>query len=154
MFLSILESGRHKLLNAHDLILVTPSVGGRHYQHMGPSTTLGSLGPSHLWRHKSWVSLWGPPCAHGVASTPHGEVHNTHPHTKNKWNHWDWFPFLFFDSLEIHYGVMDTSLLVVHNWKSRWAQDDRELEIAQIFSFHDGEACIHSFLGIKLATSN
>jgi hypothetical protein len=30
--------------------------------------TLGSLGPSHQWRHKSWVSLRGPPCVHGVGA--------------------------------------------------------------------------------------
>ena len=36
--------------------------------------TLGSLGPPHQQRHKSWVSLPGPPCAHGVLGTPHGEV--------------------------------------------------------------------------------
>ena len=42
----------------------------------GPSPTLGSLGPSHQWRHKSWVSLRGPPCAHGVAGTPQGDVHD------------------------------------------------------------------------------
>ena len=40
----------------------------------GPSPTLGSLGSSHQWRHKSRVSLRGPPCAHGVAGTPQGEV--------------------------------------------------------------------------------
>ena len=40
----------------------------------GPSPTLGSLGPSHQWRHKSRASLQDPPCAHGVAGTPQGEV--------------------------------------------------------------------------------
>ena len=44
----------------------------------GPSPTLGSLGPSHQWRHKSRASLWGPPCAHGVAGTPQGEVRDNH----------------------------------------------------------------------------
>ena len=43
----------------------------------GPSPTLGSLGPSHQWRHKSRASLRGPPCAHGVAGTPQGEVRDT-----------------------------------------------------------------------------
>ena len=43
----------------------------------GPSPTLGSLGPSHQWRHKSRASLRGPPCAHGVAGTPEGEVRDT-----------------------------------------------------------------------------
>jgi hypothetical protein len=45
----------------------------------GASPTLGSLGPSHQWRHKPRMSLRGPPCAHGVAATPHGEVRNTSP---------------------------------------------------------------------------
>ena len=40
----------------------------------GPSPTLRSLGPSHQWHHKSRASLRGPPCAHGVAGTPQGEV--------------------------------------------------------------------------------
>ena len=40
----------------------------------GPSLTLGLLGPSHQWCHKSRASLRGPPCAHGVADTPQGEV--------------------------------------------------------------------------------
>ena len=56
------------------------SVGGRRSQRPGPSPTLGSLGPSHQRRHKSRVSLRGPPCAHGVSGTPHGEVRDTHPH--------------------------------------------------------------------------
>ena len=50
------------------------SVGERCLQLLGPSPTLGSLGPSHLWRHKSWLSLQGTPCVHVVAGTPHGEV--------------------------------------------------------------------------------
>ena len=33
-----------------------------------------SLGPYHQRRHKSRVSLQGPPCARGVSGTPHGEV--------------------------------------------------------------------------------
>ena len=41
---------------------------------LGPSPTLGSLGPSHQWRHKSRASLRSPPCAHGVAGFPKGEV--------------------------------------------------------------------------------
>src|SRR5450631_3933704 len=53
------------------------SVGGRRSQRPGPSPTLGSLGPSHQQRHKSRVSLRGPPCAHGVSGTPHGEVRDT-----------------------------------------------------------------------------
>src|ERR1700684_543537 len=46
------------------------SVGGRRSQRPGPSPTLGSLGPSHHRRHKSRVSLRGPPCAHGVSGIP------------------------------------------------------------------------------------
>src|ERR1700737_476036 len=49
-------------------------VGGRRSQRPGPSPTLGSLGPSHQQRHKSRVSLRGPPCTHGVSGTPYGEV--------------------------------------------------------------------------------
>jgi hypothetical protein len=49
-------------------------VGGRHSKRPGPSPTLRSLGPSHQWRHKSRVSLRGPPCAYSVVGTPHGEV--------------------------------------------------------------------------------
>ena len=43
----------------------------------GPSPILGSLGPSHQWHHKSRASLRGPPCAHGGAGTPQGEVRDT-----------------------------------------------------------------------------
>ena len=43
----------------------------------GPSPTLGSLGPSHQWRYKSRAPLRGPPCAHGVAGTPQGEVRDS-----------------------------------------------------------------------------
>ena len=49
---------------------------GRRSQHSEPSPTLGSLGFSYLWRHKPWVSLWGPLCAHVVAIIPHEEVWN------------------------------------------------------------------------------
>ena len=52
------------------------SAGGRRSQRPGPSPTLGSLGPSHQWRHKSRVSLRGPPCALGVSDIPYGEVRN------------------------------------------------------------------------------
>ena len=45
-------------------------VDGRRSQRPGPSFTLGSLGPSHHWRHKSWVSLRGLPYAHGVLGIP------------------------------------------------------------------------------------
>ena len=40
-----------------------------------PSPTLGSIGPSQQGRHKSRVSLRGPPCANGISGTLHGEVH-------------------------------------------------------------------------------
>jgi hypothetical protein len=49
-------------------------MGGRRSQRSGPSPTLGSLGPSHHRRHKSRVSLRGPPCALGVSGIPFGEV--------------------------------------------------------------------------------
>ena len=54
-------------------------VDGKRSQRPGPSPTLGTLGPSHQRRHKSHVSLRGPPCAHGVAGIPHGEVRDTMP---------------------------------------------------------------------------
>ena len=67
-------------------------VGGSRFQRPGSSPTLGSLGPSQQRHHKSRVSLRGPPCAHGVASTPHGEVRdmlqntivNTHIYPSNR----------------------------------------------------------------------
>ena len=46
---------------------------------LGPSLTLGLLGPSHQWCHKSQASLWGPVCAHGVVGTPQGEVRDSSP---------------------------------------------------------------------------
>ena len=49
---------------------------GRRLKRLGPSPILGSLGPSHQWRHKSRLSLREPSCAHGVVGTPHGEVRN------------------------------------------------------------------------------
>ena len=68
----------YALLMALALCLLV-SVGGRRSQRLGPSPTLGSLGPSHQWRHKSQVSLRGFPCAHGVSGTPHGEVRDICP---------------------------------------------------------------------------
>ena len=56
------------------------SVDRRCLQHPGSSTTLGPLGFRHQWRHKSRASLRGPPCAHGVAGTPHREVRDTKPY--------------------------------------------------------------------------
>jgi hypothetical protein len=53
-------------------------VGGRRSQRPGSSSTLGSLGPSHHRRHKSRLSLRGPPCAHGVSGIPFGEVRDTY----------------------------------------------------------------------------
>ena len=77
VFFSIIESTRHKLRIAHGLILVTPSLcGWEASQHPGPSPTLGSLGLSDQRCHKSWMSLWGPPCAHGVLGNSHGELHD------------------------------------------------------------------------------
>ena len=55
------------------LCILVP-VGGRRSQRPGPSPTLWSLWPSHQRHHKSWVSLQGLPCAHGVSGTSHGEV--------------------------------------------------------------------------------
>ena len=49
-------------------------VGGRRSQRSGSSPTLGSLGSSHNRRHKSRVSLRGPPCSHGVLGIPYREV--------------------------------------------------------------------------------
>ena len=40
------------------------------------SPTQRSLGPSHQWHHKFWVSLWEPLCAHGLLGIPHEEVSN------------------------------------------------------------------------------
>ena len=60
---------------------------GRRSQCPGPSPTLGSFGPSHQWRHKSWVSLQGPLCARGVSGTPHNEVLNTTPHLQTTSQH-------------------------------------------------------------------
>jgi hypothetical protein len=53
------------------------SVSGRRSQRPGPSPTLGSLGPSHHRRHKSRVSLRGPPCALGVSGISFGEVRDS-----------------------------------------------------------------------------
>ena len=68
------------------------SVGGRHSQRLGPSPTLGSLGPSHHRRHKSWVSLRGPPCAHGVSDIPFGEVRDNFGYLMNTCTNlsWEW----------------------------------------------------------------
>ena len=49
-------------------------MGGRRTQCPGPSSTQGSLGPSHHRCHKSWVSFPGHACIHGILSTPHGKV--------------------------------------------------------------------------------
>jgi hypothetical protein len=81
VFLSILESSRHELRIAHGLTFMTLSPRGwEAFPTPGPSPTLRSLGPSHHRRHKSRVSLRGPPCAHGVSGIPFGEVRDTHPH--------------------------------------------------------------------------
>ena len=41
---------------------------------LGPLFILWSLGPSHLWRTKSQVSLRDSPCAHDVVGTPYAHV--------------------------------------------------------------------------------
>ena len=79
VFLGILESQCHepsKALGPDPCDSLSPWVGGVS-NAPGPSSTLGSLGPSHQWRHKSQVSLWDPCCAHGVGGTSKGEVHDT-----------------------------------------------------------------------------
>ena len=64
-------------------------VGGRRSHRLGPLPTLGSLRPSHQQRHKSRVSLRGPPCAHGILGTPHGEVRDKI--SPNPWFSWSLF---------------------------------------------------------------
>ena len=59
--LSIIEFRHHKLLIAHGLTRVTSSLRRRRSQRLGPSTTLGSLGPSHQQCHKFQVSFRGSP---------------------------------------------------------------------------------------------
>ena len=49
-------------------------MGGSRSQRPGPLPTLGSLGTSHQRRHKSRVSLRGPPCVHGILGTLHRAV--------------------------------------------------------------------------------
>ena len=49
-------------------------VGGRPFQRLGPSPTLGSLGPSYHQRHKSRVSLRGLPLCPWCFGHPFGEV--------------------------------------------------------------------------------
>ena len=46
------------------------SMGGMRSNAQGP----------HQRRNKSLMILRGPPCAHGVLSTPHEEVRDTYPH--------------------------------------------------------------------------
>jgi hypothetical protein len=72
-------------------------VSGRCLQCPGPSLKPRPLGSFHQCCYKSWVSLWDPPCAHGVSGTPHEEVrNNVHvlflldhlsclPHNKFRW---------------------------------------------------------------------
>ena len=78
MFLNILELAHHKLYIAHGLTLVTPSLRG--WEAFLTSTALTNTRitwASYHWCYKSWVSLQGPPCTHGVLGTPHGEVRNS-----------------------------------------------------------------------------
>jgi hypothetical protein len=58
------------------LILALPS---QLLVSVGPSPTLDHLGPLTNSSTNPWCHL-GPPCAHGVLSTPYGEVHNTNPY--------------------------------------------------------------------------
>jgi hypothetical protein len=67
-----------KLIALSSWLLVP--VGGRRFQRPGPSSTIGSFGPSHHRCHKSRVSFRGSPCAHGVSGIPFGEVRNTSCH--------------------------------------------------------------------------
>ena len=70
--MSILESGRHKLLIAHGLTLITPSL--REYE---PFIRFGALIHTMItWALSPTASLRGLPYIHGVAGTPHEEVHN------------------------------------------------------------------------------
>ena len=75
--LNILEFGCHKLLNAQGLIIVTLSLHGWEVfstpgilTHARITWALSPMAP------QTQMSLWGSPCANGVANTPHGEVHN------------------------------------------------------------------------------
>ena len=77
VFLSILNFGHHKLLIAHGLTRVTPSLRG-----WEAFSTLGSLthtrityAPSPTVPQIPGVTP-GPPCVHGVSGIPHGEVRN------------------------------------------------------------------------------
>ena len=77
VFLSILGSGRHKLLIAHGLTLLTLNLRGWEvFPTPGALTHTRITWAPHKRCHKSRVSLRGPPCTHGVSGTPHGEVCN------------------------------------------------------------------------------
>ena len=65
------------------LMILSPR-GWEAFPTPGPSPTLGSLEPSHHRRHNSQVSLWGPPCGHGVTGICYGKVHNIHNYEWNK----------------------------------------------------------------------
>ena len=61
--------------HSYGLTSLTPSVRGwEAFSRPGPLPTLGSFWSSHQWCQKSWVSLWGPLCAHGVVDTLHEDV--------------------------------------------------------------------------------
>ena len=49
-------------------------MGGRRSHRLGALTHTRITWASHQRRHKSRVSLRGPPWAHGVSNTPYGEV--------------------------------------------------------------------------------
>ena len=76
VFLTILEFTCYELLIAYGFIFIPLSLHGwEAFPTPGALThTKITVGPSHQWRHKSWVSLHGPPCVYGVLGTPHGEV--------------------------------------------------------------------------------
>ena len=80
-------------------------IGGRRSQRVRHLPTLGSLGPSHQRRHKSWVSLRGPLCAHGVLGTPHGEVRNTYLHQTKSMPSWIIFVIVELPSCMVRHCV-------------------------------------------------
>ena len=77
MFLSIIECRCHKLLIAHGLTLVTPRLSGWEvFSTPGaPTHTRITWALSPMVPQVPGVTA-GPPCAHGVLGTPHGEVCN------------------------------------------------------------------------------
>ena len=79
--MSILESPHHELRKADGLNLVPPCLC--RWEAFSTPRALAHI--TITWalseqRHKCQVSFPGPPCAHGVLSTSHGEVCDTHPY--------------------------------------------------------------------------